>query len=325
MLSRGVPSYIFGRMRRFFTVTAVTVLALASDVGPARAQQAPTTALREGIERRIAAVPGAEAAVSYRDLANGDSLDLRADVDFHAASTMKIPVMLEVLRSAEAGRLSLDQGVLLVNHFHSIVDGSSFTLDAGADSDSSMYARVGQRVPVRELLERMIVRSSNLATNALIALVGAEQANATAHALGASHIRVLRGVEDGKAFAAGMNNTTTSSDLAVLLQRIERGDALRADGARLMKEILLRQEFNDEIPAGLPAGTKVAHKTGSITATLHDAAIVYPPGRPPYVLVVLTRNIPDEKVAKSLIADVSRLVWAHAAAGTARVSTREIR
>jgi beta-lactamase class A len=79
-----------------------------------------------------------------------------------------------------------------------------------------------------------------------------------------------------------------------------------------MKEILLRQEFNDEIPAGLPSGTLVAHKTGSITATLHDAAIVYPRGRAPYVLVVLTRNIPDEKVAKRLIADISRLVWSQA-------------
>jgi beta-lactamase class A len=79
-----------------------------------------------------------------------------------------------------------------------------------------------------------------------------------------------------------------------------------------MKEVLLRQEFNDEIPAGVPKGTPVAHKTGSITATLHDAAIVYPRGRPPYVLVVLTRAIPDEKVAQSLIADVSRLVWTQA-------------
>jgi beta-lactamase class A len=175
-----------------------------------------------------------------------------------------------------------------------------------------MYARVGQRVPVRELLERMIVRSSNLATNALIELVGAGQANATAHALGAVHIRVLRGVEDGKAFAAGRNNTTTSSDLAVLLERIERGDALRPASARLMTEILLRQELNDEIPAGVPPGTPVAHKTGSITATLHDAAIVYPPGRAPYVLVVLTRNIPDEQVARRMIADISRLVWLQA-------------
>ena len=121
------------------------------------------------------AVPGAEVAVSYRDLATGDSLDIGADVDFHAASTMKIPVMLEVLRAVEAGRLGLDQRILLVNRFHSIVDGSPYSLDAGDDSDSLVYTLVGQRVPVRELLERMIVRSSNLATNALIELVGAEQ------------------------------------------------------------------------------------------------------------------------------------------------------
>src|SRR3954469_8855627 len=98
-------------------------------------------------------------------------------------------------------------------------------------------------------MERMIVRSSNLATNALIALVGAEQANATAHALGATHIRVLRGVEDNKAYAAGMNNTTTSADLAVLLERIEKGEVLSALNASLMKDILLHQEFNGEIPA----------------------------------------------------------------------------
>jgi beta-lactamase class A len=268
---------------------------------------------------RIRAVPGAEVAVSYRDLATGDSLDLGADVDFHAASTMKIPVMLEVLRSVEAGRIALDQPVLLENRFRSIVDGSPYSLDAGDDSDSLMYARVGTQVPVRDLMERMIVRSSNLATNALIGLVGAERANATAHALGATHIRVLRGVEDGKAFAAGLNNTTTSADLAVLLQRIERNEALSAASARLMKEVLLRQEFNGEIPAGVPKGTPVAHKTGSITATLHDAAIVYPPGRSPYVLVVLTRKIPDEAVARALIVDISRLVWEHAT-GASRVA-----
>jgi beta-lactamase class A len=300
-------------MRPVLTVIAVT-LALHIHNPVALAAQGPRTdALRQQVEQRIQSVPGAEVAVSFRDLASGEVLDIKADVDFHAASTMKIPVMLEVLRSAEAGRISLDQGVLLVNRFHSIVDGTPYALSAGDDSDSSVYARVGERVPVRELMERMIVRSSNLATNALIALVGAEQANATARALGATHIRVLRGVEDGKAYAAGRNNTTTSADLAVLLERIERGEALKPESVRLMKEVLLRQEFNDEIPAGVPKGTPVAHKTGSITATLHDAAIVYPAGRAPYVLVVLTRGIPDEKVAKSLIADVSRLVWAHTA------------
>jgi beta-lactamase class A len=288
----------------------------------ATAQRRDVGRLAAQIRDRIARVPGAEVAVSYRDLASGDSLDIGADVDFHAASTMKIPVMLEVLRDVEAGRLGLDQQILLVNRFHSIVDGSPYSLDPADDSDSLVYTLVGQRVPVRELLERMIVRSSNLATNELVALVGAENADATAHALGATHIRVLRGVEDIKAFDAGLNNTTTSSDLAVLLERIERHEALSAGSAQLMKEILLRQQFNDEIPAGLPPGTPVAHKTGSITATLHDAAIVYPPGRKPYVLVVLTRAIPQESVARSLIADVSRLTWNYATGAAAAVGSR---
>ena len=310
-LSSPSDPLIFAPMRPSLGVITVTFAACLSAVAPSHAQETRSEALRARITQRIAAVPGAEVAVSFRDLGSGDRLDLRSDVDFHAASTMKIPVMLEVLRAVEAGRIALDQPVLLVNRFHSIVDGSPYALNAGDDSDSSVYSRVGDRVPVRELMERMIVRSSNLATNALIALVGAEQANATAHALGAAHIRVLRGVEDGKAYAAGRNNTTTSADLATLLERIERGEALQPASVRLMKEILLRQEFNDEIPAGVPKGTPVAHKTGSITATLHDAAIVYPSNRAPYVLVVLTRAITDERVAQTLIADISRLVWAH--------------
>ncbi len=298
----------------------ITIIGASALVHTAGAQRPDTAALRRRLQKRIDRVPGAEVAVSYRDLGSRTSLDLGAAVDFHAASTMKIPVMLEVLSATETGRLSLDQGILLVNRFHSIVDGSPYALDPGDDSDSSMYARIGTRVPVRDLMEHMIVRSSNLATNALIALVGAEQANARAHALGASRIKVRRGVEDQKAFDAGLNNTTTSADLAVLLERIERREALGAAAAATMKEILLRQEFNDEIPAGLPPGVPVAHKTGSITATLHDAAIVYPPGRAPYVLVVLTRKIPDALVARALIADLSRAVWAFDTGSTSGVS-----
>jgi beta-lactamase class A len=299
-------------MRLFRNVIVVTLLSSMS-LGPRLwAQSRTVEGLRAAVAARIAQVAGAEVGVSYRALGGPDMLDMHADVDFHAASTMKVPVMIEVLRAVDAGRLGLDQPILLVNHFHSIVDGSPYALDAGEDSDSSVYRHIGERVPIRELLERMIVRSSNLATNTLIALVGAAQADSTAHRLGATHMRVLRGVEDAKAFAAGLNNTTTSADLASLLTHVERGDALAPASARLMKEVLLRQEFNESIPAGVPAGTPVAHKTGSITAVLHDAAIVYPPGRAPYVLVVLTRSIPDGKVAESLIADISRLVWAYA-------------
>ena len=265
--------------------------------------------LRQQLDARVAQVAGAVVGLSFRDLKSGDSLDINADEPFHAASTMKVPVMIELFRQAEKGWLSLDQPILLVNEFGSIVDGSPFSVDAGDDSDSLMYRKVGERVPVRELLERMIVRSSNLATNALIAIVGAERANTTAHELGARKIRVLRGVEDGKAFQAGLNNSTTSRDLAALMTAIEQKRAASAASCDTMKAILLRQEFNDEIPAGVPPGTPVAHKTGQITAVLHDAAIVYPKGRSPYVLVVLTKNIPDEKVARSLIADLSRIVY----------------
>ena len=154
------------------------------------------------IVRQITEHKDAVVGVAFHDFETGDSLFLNADDSFHAASTMKVPVMIELYRQVDAGRLRLDQPILLVNRFASIVDGSPYTLDAGDDSDSSAYTLIGHRVTSRDLIEHMITRSSNLATNALIELVGAKAANATAHALGAHNIRVLRGVEDGKAFRA---------------------------------------------------------------------------------------------------------------------------
>ena len=272
--------------------------------------------LAASIGRRIAEVKGSTVGVAFRDLATGDTLFIGADESFHAASTMKVPVMIELFRRADAGGLSLDQGILLINQFRSIADGSTYTLDATADSDSLAYTLMNTRVPVRDLIDHMITRSSNLATNALIELVGAAHANETAHALGAKNIRVLRGVEDTPAFRAGMNNTTTARDLATLMEAIETGRAASRASCDAMRDILSRQEFNTEIPAGLPKGTKVAHKTGFITGVLHDAAIVYPPGRSPYVLVVLTRDIPEQQVARRLISDISRLVYTYVTSTT---------
>jgi len=268
--------------------------------------------LRASIGTRIAEVKGSTVGVAFRDLGTGDTLFIGADESFHAASTMKVPVMIELFRRVDARGLSLDQGILLINQFRSIADGSTYTLDATADSDSLAYTLMNTRVSVRDLIDHMITRSSNLATNALIELVGADRANATAHALGAKNIRVLRGVEDTPAFRAGMNNTTTARDLEILMESIETGRAASRPSCDAMRDILSRQEFNAEIPAGLPKGTKVAHKTGFITGVLHDAAVVYPAGRSPYVLVVLTRDIPEQPVARRLISDISRLVYAYA-------------
>lgn len=288
---------------------AATVAVSAVLHGDARPISGGIDSLRASIGSRIAEVKGANVGVAFRNLATGDTLFIGADESFHAASTMKVPVMIELFRRIDAGGMSLDQGILLINQFRSIADGSSYSLDATADSDSLAYTLMNTRVSVRDLIDHMITRSSNLATNALIELVGAERANATAHSLGAKNIRVLRGVEDTPAFRAGMNNTTTARDLAVLMEAIETGRAASRSSCDAMRDILSRQEFNSEIPAGLPKGTKVAHKTGFITGVLHDAALVYPSGRSPYVLVVLTRDIPEQAVARRLISDISRLVF----------------
>jgi len=297
---------------RIVHLVALTGVFVAPHVAASQSQAGSVDQLREAIVQRIAASPGAVVGVAYVDLQTGDRLSLAPDSAFHAASTMKIPVMIEVLRRSQQGAFSLDQPVLMINQFRSLADGSPFSLDASDDSDSTLYRRVGERVPIRELLQLMITRSSNFATNELIELVGAANVTAAARSLGATRTHVLRGVEDQKAFDAGMINTTTAGDLATLLVAIENGKVLSPSSSALMRDILLAQEFNEKIPAGLPPGTRVAHKTGEITAVSHDAAIVYPAGRKPYVLTVLTRGIRDSKASSALIADISRLVYGYA-------------
>src|SRR5256714_825021 len=273
------------------------------------------------IQTRIAQDSGAYVGVAYIDLGSRDTLFLNADSSFHAASTMKVPVMIELFRRANTGSFRMDQQLLMVNEFASLVDGSPYSLDAGSDSDSSLYHRIGERVRVDSLLRLMITRSSNLATNTLITLVGADAVTRTMRDLGARRIQVLRGVEDGKAFDKGLNNTTTARDLAIILRAIEEGRAASPVATREMLGILFAQEFNEKIPAGLPSGVRVAHKTGEITAVSHDAAIVYPPGRQPYVLVVLTKGITDGARSGKLIADISALVYAHNSAAHSRSLT----
>ncbi|HEY4218304.1 MAG TPA: serine hydrolase [Gemmatimonadaceae bacterium] len=286
-------------------------LAIVGQAAVTSAQRLPLDSVQARIARRVAEVKGAIVGVAFRDLQTGDTLYMNADDSFNTASTMKIPVLIELYRRADAKAFSLDQPIPLANEFKSLVDGSPFTLVEGDDSDSAAYAMTGTRVPIRTLIEHMITRSSNLATNTLIAFVGAKDTDSTAHALGARNIHILRGVEDTKAVRAKLNNTTTARDLDVLMEAIETGRAASPVSTDSMRAVLLRQEFNGEIPAGLPAGVKVAHKTGWINGSLHDAAIVYPPGRKPYVLVLLTRGIPDQEVARKLMVDVSRLVYQH--------------
>ena len=274
------------------------------------AAPAPDSTLQARVAARIARAPARAVGVYYRDLDGRDSLTVGSGLRFHAASTMKLPVMIQLFRDRDAGLLSLDDSLTVTNTFKSIVDSSPYQLDLSDDSDSSLYKRVGQRISIRALIELMETVSSNLATNLLITRVGAQRANATAHALGADSIVVLRGVEDGKAYRAGLNNQTTARDLGVLLAAIAANRAASAASCREMLAILGRQQFNEGIPAGLPVGTRVYHKTGWIDQVVyHDAALVQPADGRRYVVVVLTGGIQKSDDAYALVRDLSRIVY----------------
>lgn len=273
--------------------------------------------LERALRARIAATAGdsAEVAVAVFDLARGDSLLLAGHTPMHAASTMKVGVLYAALRQVDAGALRLDSLVEVRTIFRSLVPDSVYTLDPSSDSDPELYRFVGRRVPLHRLLERMIVRSSNLATNLLVERLGAAAIQADLEAIGAREMQVRRGVEDGPAYRRGLNNTTTAYGFAKVLVALATGRGLSRAMRDTALAILARQEFRERVPAGLPPGVWVGNKTGDITRIAHDGAIVWPAGRAPYVLVVLTRGFADVTAANALARDVSSLVYRALVAG----------
>jgi beta-lactamase class A len=293
-------THIIRPVQKYFAIAAIALI-IAESTGTA---QQPQAAEIETLIRKS----GADVAVAFRTLDGRDSLLIQPDVEYHAASTMKVPVLIELFRQARAGALSLDDQILVVNEFHSIVDGSPFKLAVGEDSDGEVYKHIGGRLSYRDLAESMITVSSNFATNLIIEKLGTKRIQQTTDALGASGMHVLRGVEDDKAFQKGLNNTTTARALLTLMEKIAGGAAGDKASSEEMLAMLKRQKFNDRIPAGLPPGIPVAHKTGEIARIQHDAAIVYA-GRP-FVLVILVRGLQDAKLGSALAADITRVLYA---------------
>lgn len=283
-----------------------SLLALLFLVGCATSR--PPDLARE-IDKIIAAHPTQKIAVAFYDLRDGSSFHRNEREVFHAASTMKVPVMLGIFEAVSRGELRLDQPVRVKNEFISILDGSTYALDPKEDSDPQLYQMVGSDLPLEQLVRRMIVRSSNLATNIVIELIGAKRVMALMKQIEANDIQVLRGVEDDKAYHAGMNNTVTAFDLMLIFRALGESRVISSDASQKMIEILAAQEHNKGIPAGVPKGTRVAHKTGSITEIAHDAGLVFTSDGSSYVLVVLTRGFKKHREAEKVIASVSRAVW----------------
>ena len=264
--------------------------------------------LKKDIEKHLSAQKGIF-AVAFNNLSTGEALMINEHVVFHAASTMKTPVLIEVYKQAAEKKFSLSDSIPVKNEFKSIVDGSSYRLDSADDSEKEMYKHIGEKKTITELVYDMIIVSSNLATNLIIELVDAKNVTQTMRNLGAKDIQVLRGVEDGKAFEKGLNNTTTAYDLLLLFEKMAKGEIINTHVSQAMINILLDQRFNEIIPAGLPPAVKVAHKTGSITGVFHDSGIIFLPDGKKYVLVLLSKNVEDEKSAIKAMAAVSTMIY----------------
>jgi beta-lactamase class A len=264
--------------------------------------------VKKKIEEIITATPGSYAVV-MKDLRTGENLYINEREIFHAASTMKTPVMVEIFNQVEQKKFSLEDSILVVNTFKSIIDGSPYTMDISEDSDDRLYDKIGKMETVRSLMEKMITVSSNLATNILIEKVDAHNVMRTMNSFGMHDIQVLRGVEDGKAFRAGKNNVTTAYDLALLFEKIATGQCISSTASKEMVDVLRRQKFKDMIPAMLPDNVIVAHKTGSITNVQHDSGIVYLPDGHVYVVVILSKNLKSNAEGIKCIARISRVIY----------------
>jgi len=246
--------------------------------------------------------------ISFYDAETTVQWSYNADAWFHAASTMKLAVLLGVFRQVDRGELALDAQVHVRNRFTSIVNQEPFMLDLARDADPDVYGHLGKTLTVRELAYWMITKSSNLATNLLVDVIGIPTIQLALDELEIDGIKVLRGVEDSRAFDAGLNNEVTAHGLLKLLRLIAEGKAYSQQACDEMLEILLDQQYRSGIPAGLPKAARVAHKTGNISTVHHDAGIVYLEGRKPYVLVILTQ-FPAEQGRGTAVADLSRDIF----------------
>lgn len=294
-------------MKRQFTI--LLCLSLIINFNYAQDNKMTITELRSEIISLIDTTDG-DFAVAFRDLSNYKNEILINEKEiFHAASTIKTPVMIEVFKQASEGKFNLHDSILIKNEFKSIVDGSTYSMDISRDSGENFYDIIGEKREIIEFVEDMITVSGNLTTNILIEIVGADNVMKTMKSIGANDIKVLRGVEDMKAFNLGLNNTTTAYDLMLIFQSIAEGKIVSEESCKEMVEILSRQKFRSKIPALLPENVKVANKTGWIMGIEHDSGIVFLPDGRKYVLVILAKNVLDNKSAIEVEAKISKMIF----------------
>lgn len=254
-------------------------------------------------------------AVSYYDYETATSWSFHGDRWFHAASTIKVAVLLGLFAAAEKKQFALRDRLHVRNRFFSAADGAIYRVSSSSDSNEAVHAAVGKLMRLRELGEHMIATSSNLATNLLLDLVGVDFVNETLASYDVRGVDLRRGVEDEAAFEAGINNRITADGLVSLFRVMEDRSALDPELCDEMLHILHQQQFRSGIPAGVPddirTDTQFAHKTGDISTVTHDAGLVYLPDRRPYVVAILTEWESNASGRRETVARLSRAVYDH--------------
>ncbi len=252
-------------------------------------------------------------SLAVSDLHTQSEILVNADEMMHPASTMKVPVMMEVFRQAQEKIISLDDRLEIFNSFKSIVDGSEFSLEIADDSELTLYQRIGETESIRELTRLMIVRSSNLATNLLMEKVGTARVDAFIKELGIADMAVIRGLEDKKVYQLNINNSASARSSTHMMRLIAEGKVVSKEACDEMIQIMLGQEFNESIPALLPSSVKVAHKTGWTGSFFHDTGIVFshPQDRKPYAISLFTHGFPEENEneAHNCMAQISKIIY----------------
>jgi beta-lactamase class A len=267
-----------------------------------------SSTLGKELERLAAERKAKAIAVAVHDLETDFRFSLRGDRWFHAASTVKVAVLLAVFRAADEGRLRLNDSLHVRNRFFSAAGGTVFHVTADRDATPELHQSIGRTAKISVLAHAMISRSSNLATNLLLDFLSVEYARTVLQDARVESVELRRGVEDHAAYEQGINNQATADGLLSLLSAI-RSDFLSNDSKQQVIRILLEQRFNSMIPAGLPSHAMVAHKTGEISTVSHDIGIVYLPEREPYITAILTEFDPDQQGRREAVAAISKAIY----------------
>lgn len=247
------------------------------------------------IQELLASFPG-RCSIVITNLTSGVKWEYCHRTSFAAASMIKLPIMVEVMRQAATGTISLDERLPVTSDVQ--------TGGAGILTE----LQPGLNLTIRELVTLMIILSDNTATNLLIDRIGMDSVNTTMATLGLTSTTLRRRMMDFEAASRGLENTTSAGDLALLFSHIYASQIVPYEYGTLMLDILKRQQVRDKLPFYLPEEIEIAHKTGTLPGVEHDGGILYLP-HAPYIICVLTDGHAANYEGLQLVALIGKVIY----------------